>query len=83
MRGSAISESIQEEDEEESAKEGDISEELVKMNKYRCPVYRNSVRAGNSNDQAKNFITTIDLDCREKPEFWILRGLAIILQSDD
>lgn len=50
-------------------------------NKYKCPVYRNSVRAGNSNDQAKNFVTSIDLNCEENSEFWILRGLCMILQE--
>ena len=51
--------------------------------KYNCPVYRNSIRAGNANDQSKNFVHAIELNCREDPEFWILRGLCMILQNDD
>ncbi|CAF0899969.1 unnamed protein product [Brachionus calyciflorus] len=47
----------------------------IERHKYKCPVYRNSVRAGNSTDQSKNYVTSIDLDCREDPEFWILRGV--------
>ena len=52
-------------------------------NKFKCPAYRNSARAGSSNDQAKNYITSIDLDCRENPEFWVLRGICLILENND
>ena len=51
--------------------------------KFKCPVYRNSARAGSSNDQAKNYITSIDLDCKENPEFWVLRGICMILENND
>ena len=57
--------------------------EVESSNVYACPVYKNSVRAGSSNEQAKNFVTEIELKCRQSSEFWILRGLAIILQDDD
>ncbi len=83
--GVRVEPTIREEDEDED--EGQLSSRTNQSskirNKYRCPVYRNSIRAGNSNDQSKNFITTIELDCREDPQFWILRGLCIILQNDD
>jgi hypothetical protein len=64
-------------------KETSIVGNLNKNNVYKCPVYKNSVRAGSSNDQAKNYVTSVDLECREDHEFWILRGLCIILQNDD
>lgn len=53
------------------------------INRYKCPVYRNSIRAGSSNDQSKNYVTSVDLDCSEPNEFWILRGLCMILQNND
>ena len=68
---------------EKNSEEESDNRHAAQPNQYKCPVYRNSVRAGNSNDQAKNFITTIDLNCREEPTFWILRGVCIILQSDE
>jgi hypothetical protein len=60
-----------------------ISEESSDRQKFKCPVYRNSIRAGSPNDQAKNFVTTIELDCKENPDFWILRGTCMILQTDN
>ncbi len=58
-------------------------EEELKNNVYNCPVYRNSDRAGNSNDQAKNFVTSITLNCSQEPKFWVLRGLCMILENSD
>ena len=52
-------------------------------NVFKCAVYRNSVRAGNSKYQSKNYITSIDINCNEDPEHWIMRGLCMILQTDD
>ena len=59
------------------------SEEIKFKNVFKCAVYRNSVRAGNSKDQSKNYITSIDINCNEDPEHWIMRGLCMILQTDD
>lgn len=61
----------------------DTNDKTSATNKYKCPVYRNSIRAGNPNDQSKNYVTSVDLDCEEDPEFWILRGLCMILQNND
>ena len=58
-------------------------EETQLKNVFKCAVYRNSVRAGNSKDQSKNYITSIDISCSEDPEHWIMRGLCMILQTDD
>lgn len=52
-------------------------------NKFKCPVYRNSSRAGSPNEQARNFVTAINIYCNENPEFWVLRGLCMILENDD
>ncbi len=54
-----------------------------KVNTFKCPVYRNSNRAGSSNDQSKNYVATIDLNCKETEQFWMLRGICMILQTDD
>ncbi len=83
LPGVRVEATILEEDEEGEEESGGLVERAKAVRSYKCPVYRNSVRAGNSNDQARNFITTIELECREEPEFWILRGLCIILQNDD
>lgn len=58
-------------------------EKAFSRNIFKCAVYRNSVRAGNSKDQTKNYITSIDIFCKEDPEHWIMRGLCMILQTDD
>jgi len=56
---------------------------------YKCPVYKTSVRAGelNTTGQSTNYILSVDLPCSEKnyegPEFWTLRGTAMITMLND
>ncbi len=67
----------------QKSQDDEVNVSHITMNKYKCPVYRNSIRAGSPNDQIKNFVVPIELDCVENPEFWILRGACMILQTDD
>jgi dynein heavy chain len=48
---------------------------------YVCPVYRTQVRAGilASTGLSTNFVVSVHLKVKETPEFWTLRGAAILL----
>ncbi|CAD8108771.1 unnamed protein product [Paramecium sonneborni] len=53
---------------------------------YNCPCYKTSNRTGvlSTTGQSTNFILSIDLMTKtEKPEYWTLRGTAIISQLND
>jgi dynein heavy chain len=48
---------------------------------YLCPVYRTQIRAGilASTGLSTNFVVAVHLKVNEPPEFWTLRGAAILL----
>ena len=49
---------------------------------YDCPVYRCENRKGKllSNGHSTNFVCSIRLASRERPEHWTKRGVAAIMQ---
>ena len=52
---------------------------------YHCPVYKTTVRAGvlSTTGQSTNYILAVDLPTEEAPEFWTLRGTALVCQLND
>ena len=57
-----------------------------KNNVYRCPCYKTSSRAGvlSTTGQSTNFILPVDLTTKSQaPDFWTLRGTALLCQLDD
>lgn len=48
---------------------------------YLCPVYRTQIRAGilASTGLSTNFVVSVQLKSKEDPQFWTLRGAAILL----
>ncbi|XP_071080158.1 dynein axonemal heavy chain 6-like [Haliotis cracherodii] len=52
---------------------------------YDCPLYRTSTRAGtlSSTGHSTNFVSSIDLPTLQEPDFWVLRGVAMLCQLDD
>lgn len=48
---------------------------------YECPVYKTGARAGtlSTTGQSTNFIISVELPTTEEsPEFWTLRGTALL-----
>lgn len=50
---------------------------------FACPVYRTQVRAGvlSSTGLSTNFVVGVHLPVKENPQFWILRGAALLLST--
>ncbi|XP_041352994.1 dynein heavy chain 6, axonemal-like isoform X2 [Gigantopelta aegis] len=51
---------------------------------YECPLYRTSTRAGtlSSTGHSTNFVSSVDLPSVQPPDFWVLRGAAMLCQLD-
>jgi dynein heavy chain len=60
-------------------------EDFVKMQQYDCPVYKTSVRWGTlaTTGHSTNHVTNIRIPSNMEEDYWILRGVAILLYLDD
>lgn len=49
---------------------------------YSCPLYKTSVRAGvlSTTGQSTNFVLCVDLPTVQHPDFWVLKGAALLSQ---
>ncbi|OHT16379.1 Dynein heavy chain family protein [Tritrichomonas foetus] len=54
---------------------------VPKQEDYLCPCYRTQIRAGilASTGLSTNFVVSVQLKVKESPQFWTLRGAAILL----
>lgn len=73
---------------EEERFEGEEDQDLDNPERYPCPVYKTSARAGvlSTTGQSTNYILSVSLpiDSNENPsEHWTLRGAAILSMLDD
>jgi dynein heavy chain len=57
----------------------------VNQSRYLCPLYKTSVRAGtlSTTGHSTNFVLFIELDTAEPPNYWILRGAAMLTMLND
>jgi dynein heavy chain len=55
------------------------------LSKYVCPLYKTGVRAGtlSTTGHSTNFVLPVELDTKENPEHWILRGAALLTMLND
>ncbi len=53
--------------------------------RYDCPVYRTSQRRGtlSTTGHSTNFVMMVKLPTYQPPEYWVRRGVAIVLQLTD
>jgi dynein heavy chain len=59
-------------------------EDLTSKQDYACPVYKTSLRQTESQSRLhQNFVSVIPLPCGNKPDHWVLRGTAIVLQRSE
>jgi len=58
---------------------------VLNEEKYSCPLYKTSVRAGtlSTTGHSTNFVLSIELDTAEHPNFWVLRGAAMLTMLND
>ena len=52
---------------------------------YEAPLYRTSTRAGtlSSTGHSTNFVTSVKLPSRQLPDYWIMRGVALLCGLDE
>jgi dynein heavy chain len=50
---------------------------------YRCPIYRTAERAGvlSTTGHSTNFVVAVNLLTSKPPQFWTLRGAALLLET--
>lgn len=53
--------------------------------KYQCPLYKTSVRAGtlSTTGHSTNYVLMIEVDTNEPPNYWVLRGAAMLTMLND
>jgi dynein heavy chain len=58
---------------------------VVDPAKYSCPLYKTSVRAGtlSTTGHSTNFVMFIDVETDRHPNYWILRGAAMLTMLND
>jgi dynein heavy chain len=55
------------------------------LEKFNMPLYKTSVRAGtlSTTGHSTNYVLSVEIDTVEKPEYWILKGAAMLTMLND
>jgi dynein heavy chain len=58
---------------------------VANTDKYLCPLYKTSVRAGtlSTTGHSTNYVLSIEVETSEHPNYWILRGAAMLTMLND
>jgi len=58
---------------------------VVNLEKYFCPLYKTSVRAGtlSTTGHSTNFVLFLEVETAEHSNYWILRGAAMLCMLND
>eukprot|EP00913_Durusdinium_trenchii_P035916 g33606.t1 len=57
----------------------------VNNEKYRCPIYKTSIRAGtlSTTGHSTNFVLAIEVETLMDPSYWTLKGAAMLTMLND
>jgi dynein heavy chain len=60
-------------------------DKVPNLAKYSCPLYKTSVRAGtlSTTGHSTNYVLSVELETTEHPNYWILRGAAMLTMLND
>eukprot|EP00929_Paragymnodinium_shiwhaense_P038457 TRINITY_DN20312_c0_g1_i2.p1 TRINITY_DN20312_c0_g1~~TRINITY_DN20312_c0_g1_i2.p1 ORF type:complete len:524 (-),score=96.21 TRINITY_DN20312_c0_g1_i2:446-2017(-) len=62
-----------------------IVDKVINTERYSMPLYKTSVRAGtlSTTGHSTNYVLSVEVDTNETPNFWVLKGAALLTMLND